>query len=92
MAEYEVRCVRRDGSDRDRSLDGMGGPTFGYGTLDQILTWIRQGHQFYVMAPSPTGRAYLEIRPANAFTRAHVRTVPDGKYDNNLHSLQECPR
>lgn len=92
MAEYRVTCVRRDGSDRDRSIDGLGGPVFGFGTLDQILAWMRQGHAFYVLAPSHSGKAYLEIRPATAFTRAHVRTIPDGRYDNNLHALEDCPR
>lgn len=91
MAEYQVTCIRRDGRDSDRSIDGMGG-AFGYATLDQILASMRQGHRFFVWAPSPSGRAYLEIRPATALSRAHVRTIPDGRYDNNLHSLPECPR
>jgi hypothetical protein len=90
MADHEVKCIRRDRNDWDRSIDGMGGPSFGYRTLDQILALMRSGENFYVEAPTVSRRAYLEVRQANALSRAHVRTIPDGKYDNNLRSLPEC--
>lgn len=88
--DYQVTCITRDRNDPDRSIDEFGG-AFGRLTLDQLLQAIRNGHQFWVAGVGKSPSAWLEVVPASAYRRVHVRTVPDGIHDNNLYSLQPCP-
>ena len=85
MGDYRVTHIRRDGSDPDRRIDLLKGPEFGPSDVDQVVSWMAAGHRFWV-AGQPS--AWLEAK-VSVRGRPYVRTVPDGKYDNNLYSLPE---
>ena len=90
MAEYEVACIRRDGSDVDRRIDALGGPGWKTAHIDDVIRWIEiGGHHFYVQLGQ--SRVYLEVKINPVHNRKYLRTTPDGRYDNNLYALQECP-
>lgn len=90
MADYQVKCIVPDSDDEDYRIDALGGPQFPTSDLDQIIEWMRAGHRFWVAGVDGAESAWLEIKTSSA-GRPYVRTVPDGKWDNNLYSLPECP-
>ena len=81
-----VTCITRDRSDQDRSIDYFDG-AFGQLSLDALIQRMRTGERYWLAGPPS---ALLEIVERSAKHRAHVRTVPDGRYDN-LYALPECP-
>ncbi|WP_442910005.1 DUF3892 domain-containing protein [Hyphomonas sp.] len=83
MGEYQITHIRLDGPDADRRIDLLKGPEFGPSSVDDVVTWMKAGHKFWV-AGNPS--AWLEDKTSSA-DRPYVRTVPDGKYDNNLYAL-----
>lgn len=89
MADYQVTCITPDKSDPDRRIDQLGGPGFGVVSLDTILAWMQAGHQFWVAGVGGSPSAWLEIKTSSR-GRLYVRTIPDGKWDNNLAALGEC--
>ena len=86
MTDFQVTHIRRDGADPDRRIDYFKGPNFGLSTVDQVVASMKAGHRFWV-GGQPS--AWLESKVSSA-GRPYVRTVPDGKYDNNLYSLPPC--
>jgi hypothetical protein len=89
MAKYQVTCKTVDGPDADRRIDKLGGPEFGVHLLDQILAWMNEGHEFWVAGVAGSPSAWLEIKESSR-GRLYVRTIPDGKWDNNLAALGPC--
>lgn len=88
MAEYQVTCIRRDGADQDRRIDRLGGPNWN-DTIDNVIRFIEtNAHSFFVSIGQ--GRAYLEVKVHPVSRRKYLRTIPDGRWDNNLYALPEC--
>ena len=90
MAEYQVACIRRDGSDVDRRIDALGGPGWKTSSIDDVIRWIEvHHHNFFVQVGN--SKAYLEVKVHPQSRRKYLRTIPDGRFDNNLYALPECP-
>ena len=88
MATYQVTCIRRDGRDTDRRIDRLGGP-WGSGSIDEVISWIKAGHQFWT---SVNGQSvWIVVRQHPTSRRDYLATEPDGYPPNNLLSLPECP-
>lgn len=93
MPEYEVLCIRRDGTDVDRRIDGIGGYSGGqnwYLPIDDAIEWIRTSRaRFFV---DVAGRkVYVIIRQHPTSRIFYLTTEGDGFPPNNLLNLPECP-
>lgn len=89
MADYQVTCIRRDGADADRRIDRLGG-SWGSGSVDEVILWIRQGHTFWTMVQGKRANIVIDRRPYSG--REYLRTESDSFPPNNLLNLPECPR
>jgi hypothetical protein len=88
MSEYEITHVRKDTrADPDRRIDAMGSSSFSCTPMDTLIAWYQQGHRFFVAVGQT--RVYLELMRSSA-GRLFFRTMPDGRYDNNLYALPPC--
>ena len=93
MATYQVTCIKRDGADADRRIDGIGGfadrnPWFL--PIDEAIAWIEQGKgKFYVSAGGKSVWVVVKIHPTSR--RKYLTTEVDGFPPNNLLSLPDCP-
>lgn len=87
MAAHRIICITRDRADPDRRIDAFGVEGIGTLTIDQLLSWIQAGHQFWVAGPPSV---WVEVLRHPSSRRLYVRTVPDGRHDNNLYALPEC--
>lgn len=87
MADYQITCIRRDGSDPDRRIDavGVGGQLY---MIDQVIAWIQSGaHRFWTVAQGQSVWVVVRQRPSG---RLYLATENDGFPPNNLLSLPEC--
>ena len=90
MAHYQITCITRDRGDPDRRIDKLGGPQVAVNPIDTFLAWHDAGHRFYVMVGTVT--VFLRKLQHPVTKRWFFSTEPDGRYDNNLLNLPECPR
>lgn len=87
MAELRVTCIRRDGTDADRRIDGIGGVGF-YHTIDQAIAFILNGtNQYWTHVQGKSVWVEVAYRPNGV---AYLKTENDGFPPNNLLSLPEC--
>lgn len=93
MADYQVQCIKRDGADADRRIDGIGGVAGGkrwYLPVDEAIRWIEQGKgRFYVTAFGRWVWVIVKIHPTSG--RKYLTTEGDGFPPNNLLNLPNCP-
>lgn len=91
MAEFQVTCINKN--DRFNPYERITdvGIVTDQGTLrktqKEIISYIEEGHTFYVQAGGV--KAYLEIA-ISPFDNKYIKTKADGKEPNNLLSLDEC--
>jgi hypothetical protein len=88
MAQFQVSCITPDRNDLDRRIDRLGGPVMGVHPIDTVLRWHVEGHRFYVMVETTV--VFLRRIQHPVSKRWFFSTEPDGRYDNNLHSLPLC--
>lgn len=90
MTDLLVTHIRRDRGDLDRRIDMLKGPWFGPSHIDTVIADIESGKNRYYVNVGPTlaNNAYLEIKTSSAW-RKYLRTIPDGRFDNNLYALPE---
>lgn len=88
---FQVTCHTPDDADRDRRMQGIGGPSGGgwYLSIDQIIHNIEnKGEKFWTVAP--TGKSvwvYVRTTPNG---RKYITTDADGVEPNNLLALPHC--
>lgn len=88
MADYQVTCIRRDGSDQDRRIDALGGPDW-FDSIDNVIEFIRTGaHRFWTTAGGQP--VWVVVRQHPTSRRLYLATESDGYPPNNLLSLPEC--
>lgn len=88
MADYQITCIRRDGSDADRRIDavGFGGNLY---LIDQVIQWIQSNtHRFWTVANGQS--VWVVVRQHPTSGRLYLATANDGYPPNNLLSLPEC--
>lgn len=94
MADYQVKCIRRDGRDIDRRIDRLGGiapdgATWN-DTIDNVVQFIRnQQHRFWTSVNGKSVWVVVRVHPTSG--RYYLATENDGYPPNNLLSLPECP-
>jgi len=88
MADYQVTCIRRDGTDADRRIDRLGGPGWN-DTIDNVINAIQtRTHQFWTTAGGKS--VWVVVRKHPQSGRLYLATENDGYPPNNLLSLPEC--
>lgn len=90
MGTYQVTCHKPDNSDKDRRMQGVGGPggEGWYRTVDQIIALIDNGNKFWTVDSAGNS---VWIMTASRNGRQYIKTESDGKEPNNLLALPECP-
>lgn len=94
MADYQVDCINRDGSDPDYRIDALGGPKpDGTGrwkdTIDRVIDFIeRDIHDFWTSVDGDSAWIVVRVHPTSG--RKYLATENDGFPPNNLLSLPEC--
>lgn len=83
---YQVTHWRPDGPDRNRTIDLLKGPTMAEMPPAAVASMIDQGHTFYV-ASATYGDITLESVAGLPGRPKHVRTSPNGVFDDNLYAL-----
>jgi len=95
MKEYEIVRIRKPNRDgRHESIEAIGyndNPTLLGGSTvisrDNAIDLIESGRaRFYVSDGS--NKIFVEV--VEEVGKKYIRTIPDGKKDNNLLSLPEC--
>ena len=89
MADYQVKCIRRDRNDTDRRIDRLGGDGWN-DTIDRVIQFILDGtHRFWTTAGGKS--VWVVVRKHPTSGRLYLATENDGYPPNNLLSLPECP-
>lgn len=89
---FQVTCHKPDNADKDRRLQGLGGPSAGgwYRDIDQLIHNIeREGERYWTVAPS--GESVWIVVRQRPNGRKYLKTDPDGVEPNNLLALPHCP-
>lgn len=90
MADYQVKCIRRDGNDLDRRIDRLGGDGWN-DTIDRVIKFIQDGtHRFWTTAGGKSVWVVVRRHPTSG--RLYLATESDAYPHNNLLSLPECPK
>lgn len=89
---FQVTCHTPDNADKDRRMQGVGGPSGGgwYRGIDQIIHNIEnEGEKFWAVAP--TGKSVWVLVRQRPNGRKYITTEADGVEPNNLLALPRCP-
>ena len=91
MTTYQITCHRPDNADRDRRMQGVGGPDAGgwYGTVDAVISLINNGHSFWTVDQRGNS-VWVIVAKRNG--REYIKTQSDDLEPNNLLSLPVCPQ
>ena len=89
--KHQVTCHTPDDSDRDRRLEGLGGPDGGgwYRAIDTLIYGIENG-DFSLWTTTAKGES-VWIVVAERNRRKYLKTEADGVEPNNLLALPRCP-
>ncbi|CDZ33283.1 Hypothetical protein NGAL_HAMBI1145_17550 [Neorhizobium galegae bv. officinalis] len=90
MGIFQVTCHKPDNADRDRRMQGVGGPGGGgwYRSIDAIISLIRGGDQFWTVDQKGNS-VWIIISKRNG--REYIKTQSDDIEPNNLLALPVCP-
>ena len=93
MDTYQVTCIKRDGADIDRRIDGIGGVSNQkrwYLAIDDAISWIETGKAgFYTSVDGKSVWVIVKVHPESG--RKYLTTEGDSFPPNNLLNLQNCP-
>lgn len=86
---YQVTCHTPDNADKDRRLQGVGGPVGDgwYRTVDQMIAHIEGGDRFWTVDQQGNS-VWLMVSSRNG--RKYIKTESDGVEPNNLLALPHC--
>ena len=94
MADVQVTCITKaHPSSRYEHITHLGNPAAGWRwTREQVIQSIEaRTNTFYVVDRLTGRRAYIGVaRPANGGS-PWLQTYADGKWTDNLLSLDQCP-
>lgn len=87
---YQVTCHKPDNADKDRRLQGVGGPGGGgwYRGVDQMIALIDGGDKFWTVDQAKNS-VWLIVSSRNG--RKYIKTTSDGLEPNNFLALPHCP-
>jgi len=81
----QITCIVPDGADPDHRIDKVGGPGWSKDE-DTVIAEIRGGEEYFV----EEGGHRVKVVIGDLYGRKHLKTVADGRGDNNLLSLPRC--
>lgn len=89
---FQVTCHKPDNADKDRRLQGLGGPSGGgwYRNIDTLIHNIENENEWF-WTVSPTGESVWVVVRQRGNGRKYLTTEPDGIEPNNLLALPHCP-
>jgi hypothetical protein len=87
---FQVTCHTPDNQDRDRRIQGLGGPGGGgwYLAIDTLIAGIEAG-TFRLWTKDAVG-SVVSIIVASRNGRKYLKTESDGLEPNNLLALPHC--
>jgi hypothetical protein len=88
MPDVQVTCIKKHL--KDSSLEGishLGGPKWQWTTEEVITSIEAKTNTFFTLV----GGNRSEIGIVNGPKRKYLRTYADGKWNDNLLSLPQCP-
>lgn len=88
MADIHVTCINKQ--PRQNPYEGIThlGNSTGKWTRQQVINWIEsKTHTFYTLVAGNRGNIGVVDGPNGKY----LRTYADGKWNDNLLSLPECP-
>jgi Protein of unknown function (DUF3892) len=86
---FQVTCHKPDNADRDRRIQGLGGPSGWYRDIDTLIDGIESGS--YRLWAVDTNRNSVWVIVAERNWRKYLKTESDGIEPNNLLALRACP-
>jgi hypothetical protein len=92
VADVRVTCITKPNSlSTHEHITHIGGPTWRWDRDTVIRSIELKTNTFYVLDPLTGAKAYVGvIKPADGRS-AYLRTYADGKWNDNLLSLPQCP-
>lgn len=93
-ADHQVLCTKKDGSDPDYRIDGIGGMndnnTRWYMDEDKAIAGMKAGTwTFYTRVNGLRADVVIRTHPRSRLE--YLTTLPDGARQNNLLYLPNCP-
>lgn len=88
MADVQVTCINK--IPRNNPYDGithLGGPSWKWTRAEVIASINSKTNTFYTLVDGNRG----DIGVVNGPSGPYLRTYADGKWNDNLLSLRECP-
>lgn len=88
---FQITCHTPDNADKDRRLQGLGGPGDGgwYLDIDTLIDNIEnKNEKFWTVAPD--GKSVWVVVRQRSNGRKYLTTEPDGVEPNNLLALPRC--
>ena len=88
MADIHITCINK--LPRQNPYEGITnlGNSTGKWTRQQVIDWIEsKAHTFYTQVSGNRGNIGVVDGPSGKYLRTHA----DGKWNDNLLSLPECP-
>ncbi len=89
MANYQVTCIRRDGSDADRRIDRLGGPGWN-DSIDNVIRFIQNNQHRFWTTDINGNSVWVIVDQHPTSGRDYLTTEADGLPMNNLLNLDEC--
>lgn len=88
--QFQVTCHKPDDADRDRRLEGLGGPSGGgwYRDIDTLILLIESGEIQLWTVDSKGNSVWVIVAERNR--RKYLKTTSDGVEPNNLLALRRC--
>ncbi len=89
MGTYQITCHTPDNADKDRRMQGVGGPAGGgwYRDVSSMITLIKGGDKFWTVDQKGNS-VWVIVAERNG--REYIKTESDGLEPNNLLSLPVC--
>lgn len=89
---FQVTCHKPDNADKDRRLQGLGGPGGGgwYHPIDVLIRNLDAGN-FRLWTTTTRGESVWVVVKQRPNGRKYLKTEPDGVEPNNLLALPHCP-
>jgi hypothetical protein len=88
MADVQITCINKPDRTSPHEAISHVGNSSGKWTRAQVVAWIESNtHTFFTLVQGNRG----DIGVVNGPNGKYLRTYADGKWNDNLLSLPECP-
>lgn len=93
MADCQITCITKpDPHSPHEHITHVGNPSWSMRrlTVEDVIRRIKGKVDTFYVSDGYGNRANVGVVPASATQREHIRTYADGKWTNNLLSLDQC--